>query len=220
MSLFTKIFGTASQRELKSIYPIADKVDALEEEYKALTDAQLQAKTPEFKARLANGETLDDILPEAFAACREAAWRVLGLRPYRVQVVGGIVLHQGRIAEMRTGEGKTLVATLPAYLNALAGKGVHVITVNDYLAKRDSEWMGKVYRFMGLTVGLVVHGVMGPEKKAAYDADPVDGWARYHALCASGGSKLYAETLAAAGLELPYAPGVVERLARELAAQA
>ena len=171
MSLFTKIFGTASQRELRSIYPIADKVDALEEEYKALTDAQLQAKTPEFKARLANGETLDDILPEAFAACREAAWRVLGLRPYRVQVVGGIVLHQGRIAEMRTGEGKTLVATLPAYLNALAGKGVHVITVNDYLAKRDSEWMGKVYRFMGLTVGLVVHGVMGPEKKAAYDAD-------------------------------------------------
>ena len=171
MSLFTKIFGTASQRELKSIYPIADKVDALEEEYKALTDAQLQAKTPEFKARLANGETLDDILPEAFAACREAAWRVLGLRPYRVQVVGGIVLHQGRIAEMRTGEGKTLVATLPAYLNALAGKGVHVITVNDYLAKRDSEWMGKVYRFMGLTVGLVVHGVMGPEKEAAYDAD-------------------------------------------------
>ena len=171
MSLFTKIFGTASQRELKSIYPIADKVDALEEEYKALTDAQLQAKTPEFKARLANGETLDDILPEAFAACREAAWRVLGLRPYRVQVVGGIVLHQGRIAEMRTGEGKTLVATLPAYLNALAGKGVHVITVNDYLAKRDSEWMGKVYRFMGLTVGLVVHGVMGPEKKAAYQAD-------------------------------------------------
>ena len=171
MSLFTKIFGTASQRELKSIYPIADKVDALEEEYKALTDAQLQAKTPEFKARLANGETLDDILPEAFAACREAAWRVLGMRPYRVQVVGGIVLHQGRIAEMKTGEGKTLVATLPAYLNALAGKGVHVITVNDYLAKRDSEWMGKVYRFMGLTVGLVVHGVMGPEKKAAYDAD-------------------------------------------------
>jgi preprotein translocase subunit SecA len=171
MSLFTKIFGTSSQRELKSIYPIADKVDALEEEYKALTDAQLQAKTPELKARLANGETLDDILPEAFAACREAAWRVLGLRPYRVQVVGGIVLHQGRIAEMKTGEGKTLVATLPAYLNALAGKGVHVVTVNDYLAKRDSEWMGKVYRFMGLTVGLVIHGVMGPEKKAAYQAD-------------------------------------------------
>ena len=133
MSLFTKIFGTASQRELKSIYPIADKVEALEEEYKALTDAQLQAKTPEFKQRLANGETLEDILPEAFATCREAAWRVLGMRHYRVQIVGGIVLHQGRIAEMRTGEGKTLVATLPAYLNALAGKGVHIITVNDYL---------------------------------------------------------------------------------------
>ena len=171
MSLFTKIFGTASQRELKAIYPIADKVDALEEEYKALTDAQLQAKTPEFKARLQSGETLDDILPEAFAACREAAWRVLGMRPYRVQVVGGIVLHQGRIAEMKTGEGKTLVATLPAYLNALAGKGVHIITVNDYLAKRDSEWMGKVHRFMGLSVGLIIHGVTGEAKKAAYNAD-------------------------------------------------
>ena len=171
MSLFTKIFGTSSQRELKSIYPIADKVDALEEGYKSLTDAQLQAKTPELKGRLANGETLDDILPEAFAACREAAWRVLGLRPYRVQVVGGIVLHQGRIAEMKTGEGKTLVATLPAYLNALAGRGVHIVTVNDYLAKRDSEWMGKVFRFMGLTVGLVIHGVIGEEKKAAYRAD-------------------------------------------------
>ena len=171
MSLFTKIFGTSSQRELKSIYPIADKVDALEEEYKALTDAQIQAKTPELKERLANGETLDDILPEAFAACREAAWRVIGLRPYRVQVVGGIVLHQGRIAEMKTGEGKTLVATLPAYLNALAGRGVHIVTVNDYLAKRDSEWMGKVFRFMGLTVGLVIHGVIGEEKKAAYRAD-------------------------------------------------
>ncbi|MCI8422708.1 MAG: preprotein translocase subunit SecA, partial [Lawsonibacter sp.] len=171
MSLFTKIFGTPSQRELKSIYPIADKVDALEEPYKELTDAQLQAKTPEFKERLANGETLDDILPEAFAACREAAWRVLGMRPYRVQVVGGIVLHQGRIAEMKTGEGKTLVATLPAYLNALAGKGVHIVTVNDYLAKRDSEWMGKVFRFMGLTVGLVIHGVTGQAKKDAYNAD-------------------------------------------------
>ena len=171
MSLFTKIFGTSSQRELKSIYPIADKVEALEEEYKALTDQQLQAKTPEFKERLQNGETLDDILPEAFAACREAAWRVLGMRPYRVQIVGGIVLHQGRIAEMKTGEGKTLVATLPAYLNALAGKGVHIVTVNDYLAKRDSEWMGKVYRFMGLTVGLVIHGVTGQDKKDAYAAD-------------------------------------------------
>ncbi|MCI8870845.1 MAG: preprotein translocase subunit SecA [Lawsonibacter sp.] len=171
MSLLTKIFGTTSQRELKSIYPIADKVDALEEPYKALSDAQLQAKTPELKARLAAGETLDDILPEAFAACREAAWRVLGMRPYRVQVVGGIVLHQGRIAEMKTGEGKTLVATLPAYLNALAGRGVHIVTVNDYLAKRDSEWMGKVYRFMGLTVGLVIHGVTGQAKKDAYQAD-------------------------------------------------
>ena len=171
MSLFTKLFGTSSQRELKSIYPIADKVDALEEEYKALTDAQLQAKTPELKERLAQGATLDDILPEAFAACREAAWRVLGLRPYRVQVVGGIVLHQGRIAEMKTGEGKTLVATLPAYLNALAGKGVHIVTVNDYLAKRDSEWMGKVHRFMGLKVGLIIHGLTSKQRQEAYAAD-------------------------------------------------
>ena len=171
MGLFSKLFGTPSQRELKSIYPIVDKIEALEEPYKALTDEQLQAKTPEFKARLANGETLDDILPEAFAACREAAWRVLGMRPYRVQLVGGVVLHQGRIAEMKTGEGKTLVATLPAYLNALAGKGVHIVTVNDYLAKRDSEWMGKVYRFLGLSVGLVIHGVTGQAKKNAYAAD-------------------------------------------------
>ena len=171
MSLFTKIFGTSSQREVKAITPLVDKIESLEEEYKALTDQQLQAKTPEFKERLQNGETLDDILPEAFAACREAAWRVLGMRPYRVQLIGGIILHQGRIAEMKTGEGKTLVATLPAYLNALAGKGVHIVTVNDDLAKRDSEWMGKVYRFMGLTVGLVIHGVMGPAKKAAYQAD-------------------------------------------------
>ena len=171
MNVFKKIFGTSSQREVKAILPLVNKIEGLEEEYKALTDAQLQAKTPEFKQRLADGETLDDILPEAFAACREAAWRVLGMRPYRVQLIGGIILHQGRIAEMRTGEGKTLVATLPAYLNALSGKGVHIITVNDYLAKRDSEWMGKVYRFMGLTVGLVIHGVMGPAKKAAYQAD-------------------------------------------------
>ena len=167
MNVFKKIFGTSSQREVKAILPLVDKIEGLEEEYKALTDAQLQAKTPEFKQRLAGGETLDDILPEAFAACREAAWRVLGMRPYRVQLIGGIILHQGRIAEMRTGEGKTLVATLPAYLNALSGKGVHIITVNDYLAKRDSEWMGKVYRFMGLTVGLVIHGVMGQAKKDA-----------------------------------------------------
>ena len=171
MGLIQKLFGSSSQRELKSVYPIVDKIEALEEEYKALTDQQLQAKTPEFKQRLQNGETLDDILPEAFATCREAAWRVLGMRPYRVQLVGGIILHQGRIAEMKTGEGKTLVATLPAYLNALTGKGVHIVTVNDYLAKRDSEWMGKVYRFLGLTVGLVIHGVRGEEKKAAYQAD-------------------------------------------------
>ena len=171
MNVFKKIFGTSSQREVKAILPLVNKIEGLEEEYKALTDAQLQAKTPEFKQRLADGETLDDILPEAFAACREAAWRVLGMRPYRVQLIGGIILHQGRIAEMRTGEGKTLGATLPAYLNALSGKGVHIITVNDYLAKRDSEWMGKVYRFMGLTVGLVIHGVMGQAKKDAYAAD-------------------------------------------------
>ena len=171
MGLFTKVFGTYSQRELKSIYPIVDKITALEDEYKQLTDAELQAKTPGFKERLANGETLDDILPEAFAAVREAADRVLGMRPYPVQLVGGIVLHQGRIAEMKTGEGKTLVATLPAYLNALTGEGVHIVTVNDYLAKRDSEWMGKVHRFMGLTVGLIIHDMKKEERQKAYQAD-------------------------------------------------
>ena len=171
MGLFTKVFGTYSQRELKSIYPIVDKITALEGEYRQLTDAELQAKTPEFKERLANGETLDDILPEAFAAVREAADRVLGMRPYPVQLVGGIVLHQGRIAEMKTGEGKTLVATLPAYLNALTGEGVHIVTVNDYLAKRDSEWMGKVHRFMGLTVGLIIHDMKKEERQKAYHAD-------------------------------------------------
>ena len=171
MGLFTKVFGTYSQRELKSIYPIVDKITALEDAYKALTDAQLQAKTPEFKSRLQNGETLDDILPEAFAAVREAADRVLGMRPYPVQLVGGIVLHQGRIAEMKTGEGKTLVATLPAYLNALTGEGVHIVTVNDYLAKRDSEWMGKVHRFMGLTVGLIIHDMSKEERQKAYQSD-------------------------------------------------
>ena len=171
MGLFTKVFGTYSQRELKSIYPIVDKITALEDEYKQLTDAELQAKTPAFKQRLANGETLDDILPEAFAAVREAADRVLGMRPYPVQLVGGIVLHQGRIAEMKTGEGKTLVATLPAYLNALTGEGVHIVTVNDYLAKRDSEWMGKVHRFMGLTVGLIIHDMKKEERQKAYQAD-------------------------------------------------
>ena len=171
MGLLKSIFGDYSSRELKSIYPIVDKIEALGDEYKALTDAELQAKTPEFKERLANGETLDDILPEAFATVREAADRVLGMRPYRVQLVGGIVLHQGRIAEMKTGEGKTLVATLPSYLNALTGKGVHVVTVNDYLAKRDSEWMGKVHRFLGLKVGLIIHGLTAQQRKDAYAAD-------------------------------------------------
>ena len=171
MGLITKLFGTYSERELKAIYPIVDQIEALGEEYASMTDAQLQAKTPEFKERLRNGETLDDILPEAFATAREAAWRVLGMRPYRVQLVGGIVLHQGRIAEMKTGEGKTLVATLPAYLNALSGKGVHIVTVNDYLAKRDSEWMGKVHRFLGLSVGLIIHGIEKPDRQKAYAAD-------------------------------------------------
>ena len=171
MGLLKKLFGTTSEREVKAISPIVDKIEALDAEYSALTDEQLQAKTQEFKDRYQNGESLDDLLPEAFAACREAAWRVLGLKPYRVQLIGGIILHQGRIAEMKTGEGKTLVATLPAYLNALTGRGVHIVTVNDYLAKRDSEWMGKVYRFMGLTVGLVIHGVMGADKHRAYEAD-------------------------------------------------
>ena len=171
MGLLKKIFGTYSERELKAIYPIVDRIEAMADEYKAMSDAQLQAKTGEFKARLAQGETLDDILPEAFATVREAADRVLGLRPYRVQLVGGIVLHQGRIAEMKTGEGKTLVATLPAYLNALTGRGVHIVTVNDYLAKRDSEWMGKVHRFLGLTVGLIIHGLDKKQRQEAYAAD-------------------------------------------------
>ena len=171
MGFLTKLFGTNMAKEIKRLEPIVKKIEALEEEYKGLTDAQLQAKTPEFQERYKNGESLDDLLPEAFATCREAADRVLGLRPYRVQLMGGIILHQGRIAEMKTGEGKTLVATLPAYLNALSGEGVHIITVNDYLAKRDSDWMGKVYRFLGLTVGLVIHGVNPAGKKAAYNAD-------------------------------------------------
>ena len=171
MKLMEKLFGSYSDRELKKLMPIADKIEALEASYRLLSDEQLRAKTDEFKARLAAGETTDDILPEAFATVREAADRVLGLRHYRVQLLGGIVLHQGRIAEMRTGEGKTLVATLPAYLNALTGQGVHIVTVNDYLARRDSEWMGKVYRFLGMTVGLVVHGVPPEEKHAAYAAD-------------------------------------------------
>ena len=171
MGLLKKLFGTPLRRRSRPSPPWWTRSRPWTEEYSALTDDQLKAKTPEFKQRLQNGETLDDILPEAFAACREAAWRVLGMKPYRVQLIGGIILHQGRIAEMKTGEGKTLVATLPAYLNALAGEGVHIVTVNDYLAKRDSEWMGKVYRFMGLTVGLVIHDVPPKERKAAYDAD-------------------------------------------------
>ena len=171
MGLFNKVFGSYSDRELKRVYPIVDKIEALEDEYRAMTDAALTAKTAEFRARLADGETLDDILPEAFAAVREASDRVVGLRPYRVQLVGGVVLHQGRIAEMKTGEGKTLVATLPAYLNALTGNGVHIVTVNDYLAKRDSEWMGKIYRFLGLRVGLIVHGLDRRQRQEAYNAD-------------------------------------------------
>ena len=171
MGFLNKLFGTNMAKELKRVEPLVRKVEALEEEYRALTDAQLQAKTPEFQERYRQGETLDDLLPEAFAACREAADRVLGMRPYRVQIIGGIILHQGRIAEMKTGEGKTLVATLPAYLNALSGEGVHIVTVNDYLAKRDSDWMGKVYRWMGLTVGLVIHGIDAKGKQAAYNAD-------------------------------------------------
>lgn len=171
MGLFSKLFGTYSDRELKQLNPIADKIEALDGQFSKLTDEQLTAKTDEFKQRLSHGETLDDILPEAFAAVREASWRVLGMKHYRVQLIGGIVLHQGRIAEMKTGEGKTLVATLPAYLNALTGQGVHIVTVNDYLARRDSEWMGKVYRFLGLKVGLIVHGLNNEQRKEAYAAD-------------------------------------------------
>ena len=171
MGLITKIFGTRSERELKKIQPMVDKILALEAEYKGLSEASLRGKTAQFKERLAQGESLDDLLPEAFAAIREAADRVLGMRPYPVQLIGGIILHQGRIAEMKTGEGKTLVAILPCYLNALTGEGVHVVTVNDYLARRDSEWMGKVHRYMGLTVGLVVPGMKPAERRIAYAAD-------------------------------------------------
>ena len=171
MGLIKKLFGTTSEREVKKLRPLVDRIEALEKDMKALSDEALRAKTEEFKARLAKGETLDDLLPEAFAAVREAAFRVLGMRPYRVQLIGGIILHQGRIAEMKTGEGKTLVAILPAYLNALTGEGVHIVTVNDYLAKRDSEWMGKVYRFMGLRVGLIVHDLNPDERRRAYAAD-------------------------------------------------
>ena len=171
MNIIQKIFGTHSQNELKRVYPIADAVMALDEDMQKLSDEELKAKTKEFKERLENGETLDDILPEAYAVVREAASRVLGMKHYRVQIVGGIILHQGRIAEMRTGEGKTLVATLPSYLNALEGKGVHVVTVNDYLAKRDAEWMGQVHEFLGLTVGVVLNSMDNDERRAAYECD-------------------------------------------------
>ena len=166
MGLIEKIFGTHSENELKRIYPIVDRIEALEPEMQALTDDELRAKTREFRERLEEGETLDDLLPEAFAAVREAAVRSLGMRHYRVQLVGGVILHQGRIAEMRTGEGKTLVSTLPAYLNALSGKGVHIVTVNDYLAKRDAEWMGKVHEFLGLTVGVVLNSMDNEDRKS------------------------------------------------------
>ena len=171
MSLISKVFGTYSERQLKKIEPIVDKIEALADKYKAMTDSELQGQTALLKERLKNGETKDDILPDAFAVVREAADRVLGPRHYRVQLIGGIVIHQGRIAEMKTGEGKTQVATLPAYLNALDGNGVHVVTVNDYLAKRDSEWMGKLYNFLGLSVGLIINGMKNEERKAAYAAD-------------------------------------------------
>ena len=171
MNLFDKLFGTYSERELKRIYPIAQKVMDLEPETEKLTDAELRAKTDEFKQRYRNGETLDDLLPEAFAVMREASWRVLGMKHFYVQVIGGVILHQGRIAEMKTGEGKTLVSTLPAYLNALTGDGVHIVTVNDYLAKRDSEWMGKVYRFLGMSCGLIIHEKTNDERREAYACD-------------------------------------------------
>ena len=171
MGIFSKIFGTPNERELKGIYPIVDKIEALESEYAALSDEELKAKTAWFKERYNEGEDLDDLLPEAFAVVREAAWRVLGMKPFRVQLIGGVVLHQGRIAEMKTGEGKTLVAVAPAYLNALTGEGVHIVTVNDYLAKRDSEWMGKVHRFLGLSVGLIIHDLTPEERRAAYACD-------------------------------------------------
>ncbi|MBS5275888.1 MAG: preprotein translocase subunit SecA, partial [Clostridiales bacterium] len=167
----TAIFGDYSKKEVKKLRKTVDKILDLESKYEDMDDKELAAQTPILKERLANGETLDDILPDAFAVCREASWRVLGMKHFEVQLIGGIVLHQGRIAEMKTGEGKTLVATLPAYLNALTGEGVHIVTVNDYLAKRDSEWMGKIYRFLGLSVGLIVHEKSDAERQEAYNAD-------------------------------------------------
>ena len=171
MKLLDKIFGTYSERQVKNLMPTVDKIEALAPKFKAMSDDELRSMTDRLKARLAAGETLDDILPEAFATVREAADRVIGTRPFKVQLIGGILLHQGRIAEMKTGEGKTLVATLPAYLNALNGKGVHIVTVNEYLARRDSEEMGKVYGFLGLTTGLIIHEQSKLAKKNAYDAD-------------------------------------------------
>ncbi len=171
MGLLKALFGDYSKRELKRIQPLCDKVLALADTYRAMSEEELRGQTAVLKARLAAGETTDDILPEAFATCREASTRVLGMTHFPVQIIGGIVLHQGRIAEMKTGEGKTLVATLPAYLNALTGDGVHIVTVNEYLARRDSEWMGKVYRYLGLTVGLVRHDMKPDERRAAYEAD-------------------------------------------------
>ena len=171
MGLLEKIFGDVNSKEVKKLDKIADEVLALEPKFQAMGDEELQAMTPKFRERLANGETLDDIMPEAFAVCREAAWRVLGMKHYKVQIIGGICLHQGRIAEMKTGEGKTLVATLPVYLNALAGHGVHVVTVNDYLAKRDADWMGQIYTWLGLTVGCVIHSVENQQRKEAYQCD-------------------------------------------------
>ena len=171
MGLLEKIFGTHSENELKRIYPIVDRIEAMDEEMQQLSDTELKGKTAEFKKRLEEGETLDDILPEAFAVVREAASRTLHIKHYRVQLIGGIILHQGRIAEMRTGEGKTLVSTLPAYLNALTGKGVHIVTVNDYLAKRDAEWMGQVHEFLGLKVGVVLNSMDNDERREAYNCD-------------------------------------------------
>ena len=171
MSFLKKLFGDYSQKEIKKVRPIADKVLALEETYAAMDEATLKNQTNVLRDRLAAGESLDDILPDAYAVCREASWRVLGMKHFPVQIIGGIILHQGRIAEMRTGEGKTLVATLPAYLNALTGKGVHIVTVNDYLARRDSEWMGKVYRYLGLSVGLIAHDLDKTQRREAYAAD-------------------------------------------------
>ena len=171
MKMIEKVFGTHSERELKRIEPIVDKIESYRDTMRALSDEELRGKTKEYKKRLAEGETLDDLLPEAFATVREAGKRVLNMEHYRVQLIGGIILHQGRIAEMRTGEGKTLVSTLPAYLNALEGKGVHIVTVNDYLAKRDAEWMGQIHEFLGLTVGVVLNDLKPEERRAAYNCD-------------------------------------------------